>query len=133
MTIQPRRFVALLAALCTSVAGWAAEPGAATKLEVEQLLTRLGVSDCQFQRNGTWYGAPKARTHLEQKYQYLLNKQLVGTAEDFISLAATQSSMSGKPYLVKCGTQKQMSSAAWMTIQLREVRATKRQTLPKGN
>jgi len=108
-----------------------AEPSSVTKLEVDWLLVRLGASGCRFQRNGTWYGAAQARTHLEQKYQYLLNKQLVGTTEDFISLAATKSSMSGNPYQVQCGAQEQITSAAWMATRLREVRAVRRETLPK--
>lgn len=109
------------------------EPGPATKLEVEQLLERLGASGCQFQRNGSWYGAAMARRHLEQKYQYLLDRQRVRTAEDFISLAATKSSLSGNAYLVQCGGQPQSYSADWMTTQLREVRAAHRGTLPRSN
>jgi hypothetical protein len=48
-----KSFLALLAALSTSMAVWAAEPSSSTKLEVEQLLMRLGTSGCPFQRNGT--------------------------------------------------------------------------------
>ena len=123
--------MALLAALCTSLTALGAEPSSVTKLEVDWLLVRLGASGCRFQRNGTWYGAAQARTHLEQKYQYLLNKQLVGTTEDFISLAATKSSMSGNPYQVQCGAQEQITSAAWMTAQLRNARAVQPEALPK--
>lgn len=91
--------------------------------EIEQLLTRLAVSGCRFQRNGSWYEAPQAREHLDKKYRYLLEQQLIGSAEDFVAGGATKSSMSGKPYLVQCGTQAPVPSAAWMALQLREVRA----------
>jgi len=94
---------------------------------------RLGTSGCQFQRNGTWHSATHARAHMELKYEFLVHRQLVNTTEDFISLAATKSSTSGNPYLVKCGTQEQMLSAAWMTARLREVRAMKRDAPPKTN
>jgi hypothetical protein len=122
MPLHPKLLVALLLVICDWTA-LAAEPVPATKREVEQLLTRLAASGCQFQRNGTWHSATDARAHLEKKYQYLLDKHLVSTSEDFISLAATKSSTSGKPYGVKCGAQEQQPSAAWMAAQLREMRA----------
>jgi hypothetical protein len=131
--VRSRPVMVLLAALCTSMTALGAEPSSATKLEVDWLLVRLGASGCRFQRNGTWYGAAQARLHLEQKYQYLLNKQLIGTTENFISLAATKSSMSGNPYQVQCGAEEQMYSAAWMTMQLREVRAVQPEALPKAH
>ena len=99
-------------------------------LEVEQLLARIGASDCQFQRNGSWYGAPQARLHLEQKYRYLLAGDRLRTAEDFIALAGTKSSMSGSPYLVQCGGQSQRYSAQWLTAQLSELRASTRVAPP---
>jgi len=111
----------------------AAEPSLSAKIEVEQLLTRLAVSGCQFQRNGTWHSATDARAHLERKYQYLLDKQLLSTAEDFVSLAATKSSASGELYLVKCGAQEQLPSATWMATQLKEVRTAKRDAHSKTN
>lgn len=90
--------------------------------EIEQLLNRLALSGCRFQRNESWYTATDAQTHLERKYRFLRDKQLVGSAEDFVSAGATKSSMTGKPYLVQCGTQRPMLSADWMATQLYEVR-----------
>jgi hypothetical protein len=116
---------ALLAALF-SCAALAVEPAPAAKVEVEALLARLATSGCKFQRNGSWHSATEARSHLQKKYQYLLDKHRVGTAEDFISLAATKSSISGAAYQVKCGAQEPVPSAAWMAGQLKEVRAKTR-------
>ena len=118
-----RSLLALVAAFSVSWAATAAEPSAAARQEIEQLLTRLAASGCTFQRNGTWYAAGDARAHLEKKYRYLLDKRMVGTAENFISLAASKSSTSGKPYLVKCGTPEQVPSATWMAAQLKAMRA----------
>ena len=110
-----------------------AELNAVGKTEIEHLLKRLEVSNCRFQRNGSWYTAAQARTHLAKKYQYLLDKQLLGSAEDFVSGCATKSSMTGKPYWVQCGTQEPVRSADWMAIQLLEVRASaKRKTSSKA-
>jgi hypothetical protein len=117
--------VALLAA--SALAG---EPTAAAKAEIEQLLTRLASSGCQFQRNGAWHNATEARAHLEKKYAYLLKKELVATAEDFIALAASKSSTTGKAYLVKCGAATEAPSAVWMTAQLKDMRA---RTRPAAN
>jgi hypothetical protein len=122
MPITPKIFAVALAALSISLSAVAVEPGPAAKSEVDQLLTRLASSGCTFQRNGSWHSAGEARAHLEKKYQYLLDKKRIGSAEDFVSLAATQSSSSGKPYLVKCGAQEQ-PSAAWMGSQLKDLRA----------
>jgi hypothetical protein len=104
----------------TSVLG--IELDAAGGAEIEQLLARLGASGCRFQRNGSWYTAQEARAHLENKYRYLLDKQLIGSAEDFVLLGATKSSMSGKPYLVQCRGQESMPSATWMAAQRLEMR-----------
>ncbi len=90
--------------------------------EIEQLLARLGASGCRFQRNGLRYTAQEARAHLESKYRHLLDKQLVGSAEDFVFLGATKSGASGKPYLVQCGGQESMPSATWMATQRLEMR-----------
>jgi len=132
MPLHPKSVLALLLAV-SSCAALTAEPSASAKLEVEQLLTRLAASGCQFQRNGAWHGATEARAHLEKKYQYLLSKHLVSTSEEFISLAATKSSTSGKPYSVKCGTQEQVPSAVWMAAQLKEVRAAKPNAPARSN
>jgi len=45
----------------------------------------------------------------------------------------SKSSVSGKPYQVQCGAQEQISSAAWMTAQLRNARAMQREALPRTN
>ena len=131
MPLRSKSFLALIMAV--SLAALAAEPSPSAKLEVEQLLNRLAASGCQFQRNGAWHSAAEARAHLEKKYQYLLSKHLVNTSDDFISLAATKSSTSEKPYFVKCGTERQVRSATWMAAQLREVRAAKPHAPTKSN
>ncbi len=36
-----------------------------------------------FQRNGSWYDGGDARAHLQRKYDYLLKKDMVDSAEQF--------------------------------------------------
>lgn len=93
--------------------------------EVTHLLEFVQQSDCQFHRNGTWYSADEARAHLQKKYAYLVKKGWANKAEDFIERAATKSSLSGRAYQVKCGSEPQKSASGWLTDELRRYRKTK--------
>jgi hypothetical protein len=104
---------------------WSAGPDESTRTEIAHLLKHLESSGCQFQRNGSWYAPARAASHLNQKFEYLLRKGLVTNAESFIERAATESSMSGKPYSVKCGDAPAVASAAWLTAELSKFRAKK--------
>jgi hypothetical protein len=102
-------------------------PAASSKAdaEIDALLKRLRTSGCTFQRNGSWYEAPKAADHLQDKRAYFAKKGKLATAEDFIRLAATESSLSGKAYQVKCPDQAQQPSAHWLRAELGKLRQTK--------
>ena len=95
----------------------------AARAEVDGLLSRLEASACEFGRNGSWYPATEAKAHLLRKLAYLEDKGLVQTADQFIERAASASSMSGEPYLVKCGNDPAVKSDAWLASQLRAMRA----------
>lgn len=104
----------------------AGEQGTAAPKEISHLLSRLGASGCQFNRNGTWHDAAKAVEHINTKYEYLRKRNLVPTAEAFIERAASESSMSGKPYLVKCGDAPAKPSADWLRETLSRYRGDAR-------
>lgn len=70
--------------------------------EIKGLLDFVEHSECQFVRNGDEFPGLQARAHLEKKLNYLEGKNMVNSAEDFIDLAATRSSMSGRAYEVRC-------------------------------
>ncbi|MDH1010916.1 DUF5329 domain-containing protein [Pseudomonas nicosulfuronedens] len=89
--------------------------------EISQLLGFVEHSGCQFIRNGSEYPAAEARKHLQKKLDYLENKDLVSSAEDFIERAATKSSMSGQRYQVDCPTGKQDAST-WLRDELKRLR-----------
>ena len=82
----------------------------------------LASSGCQFNRNGSWYSASRAVSHLKRKYEYLVERNLAPTAEAFIARAASESSTSGKPYLVKCSGKPEVESAAWFGAELTKFR-----------
>lgn len=92
------------------------------RAEVDALLSALERSGCEFNRNGSWYAAKEARTHLLRKLEYLEGKNAVQRTEQFIDLAASASSSSGKPYLVRCGKGAPVESRAWLTAQLAALR-----------
>lgn len=116
--------IALLLLLST-ITATAAQPAApaTVKREIDQLFGALERSGCDFQRNGTWHTATEASTHLHRKYAYLQKKGLVTSAERFIELAATKSSLSGLPYQVRCGRASPMPSGTWFGRRLIEIRA----------
>jgi len=112
--------VALVLAMAAAALPAAADPVA--KREIEQLIAHLASSGCQFNRNGSWYNATRAVSHLQRKYEYLADRDLVPTAEAFIERAASESSSSGKPYLVKCPGQPEARSGDWFRSRLATLR-----------
>lgn len=99
-----------------------AAPDETARVEIEHLLTALEQSACQFYRNGSWHDATRARAHLQRKYDYLLKKDLVDSAEQFIERAATESSRSGESYQVRCPGSAAISSAEWLGTELEKFR-----------
>jgi len=120
----------LLLTFATSFATAAPLPPAA-RAEVDLLLTRLQASGCEFNRNGSWYSGADARAHLLKKLDYLEGKDLVTTAEQFIERGAATSSMSGKPYLVRCAGKAPVESAKWLAAELQQVRAARAASGPR--
>ena len=97
-------------------AGFAAD---AAKDEIDHLLNFVAASSCTFIRNGTEYPSDKARDHLASKYQFAGSR--ITTAEEFIRYLATESSMSGEPYHVRCGKTERLSGV-WLTTELQRYR-----------
>lgn len=96
-------------------------PAAAdTDEEIDHLLAFVGSSGCTYVRNGKQYDSAEARDHIERKYDYI--KDRISTTEEFIRYAATESSISGKPYTVICGGEEE-PSADWLQRELARYRA----------
>lgn len=111
----------IIAGLCR-----AEDISVSSKQEIEHLFTFLETSGCQFNRNGSWHSAAEAAAHIRKKYTYLLKKKMLTDAESFIEKAASESSFSGKPYLVKCEGKSDTTSAAWFKYELDRYRAAKK-------
>lgn len=111
----------VLLGCCGSVvfAAVAADPAR----EIGDLIGALGHSGCEFERNGSWHDAQRAQAHLQRKYEWLRKRDLAGPAEQFIDRAASRSSVSGKPYRVRCPGKPVVDSATWFRGVLQRLRA----------
>jgi len=94
-----------------------ADPTPATALEIRHLLEAVEASPCTFVRNGRPHTGAEARSHMERKYDYV--KKRVKRSEDFIALAASKSSMTGRPYQVVCEGEPPHDARAWLLERLR--------------
>jgi Family of unknown function (DUF5329) len=121
-----RRVVLFLLTCFLVAAGNAASLPPVAKAEIDDLLSRLEASSCTFNRNGTWYPATEAKSHLLRKLKYLEDRGAVQNAEQFIERAASSSSTTGQPYLVKCGSGAPVQSGTWLMAQLQVMRAAGR-------
>lgn len=79
--------------------------------EIEFLLSFVAGSDCVFLRNGKEYKGQQAAEHLAKKYNYV--KSRIKTPEDFITKIASRSSMSKRPYKVRC-EGKELLTEKWL-------------------
>ena len=120
MIARPVRRMLLVAAaaFALSQAAGASTDGAARD-EIDHLLNFVASSSCTFIRNGTEYPSDKARDHLASKYQFAGSR--ITTAEEFIRYLATESSMSGEAYHVRCGKTEALSGV-WLTTELTRYR-----------
>ena len=98
-----------------------AEPPVKTQIEINFLLGYVEGSACLFNRNGSWHDARAAQAHLRTKYKYLAARNRINTTEDFIDMAASQSSLSGKAYTVKCQSTT-VTSNQWLREELARFR-----------
>ncbi|MGE8218057.1 MAG: YfeK family protein [Stenotrophomonas maltophilia] len=119
-SVAPGILIGLVALLLGGIAQ--AAPGPDARREIAGLIGALDGSSCRFQRNGSWHDAAEARAHLQRKYDYLLKKDKVDSAEQFIERAASQSSMSGKPYRIACPGQPEQTAAVWFGARLKALR-----------
>lgn len=124
MPSDKRLFRGLLAMLALVVCcGAFAEPTPApVRAEIEAVLNRLETSACRFQRNGTWHDGVRAKAHLLRKLDYIEKRGTVQSAEQFIELGASRSSLSGRPYQVRCGNGAPVESRQWLGEQLTAIR-----------
>lgn len=116
------RNILLMIIVLLSSTAYAEDGNAIMEKEIQHLFDHLNTSQCAFNRNGKWYTAEEAVKHIQKKYQYLMKKGLVNSTEQFIERAASESSLSGKPYLVRCGASEPIKSSVWFQSELKRFR-----------
>jgi hypothetical protein len=99
-----------------------AAPPAIARTEINHLLEFIESSGCEFYRNGSWYDSKKAQAHLRSKYEMFAASGRIDTAEDFIEKAATKSSLSGRPYQVRCSGGEVVTTTQWLRDELARYR-----------
>ena len=92
--------------------------------EINHLLEYVKTTQCSYIRNGDSYKGDKALSHIQRKYDYF--KDDIHSAEDFIRLSATKSTMSGKKYHIKCPNQPEVESGSWLLKELARYRKNER-------
>jgi len=109
--------IPLLLALAAPLAA-RAQPAPAVQEEIKYLLSYIENSGCEFYRNGSWSDAKTAQGHMRTKYNFLVGRDHVATVSDFIDKAASESSMTGTPYQVRCGQKPPVLSRVWLGEEL---------------
>jgi len=93
--------------------------------EIVALLGVVEQGGCAFMRNGSWYSSADARKMLEHKLGEAMRAPGgVTSTEQFIEDSASRSSMSGKPYMVRCAEAKPVESGHWLRVKLAEMRTS---------
>jgi hypothetical protein len=88
------------------------------KTKIEYLIACVeALKGAKFIRNGWEYDAQTASNHLRLKLKTAGAK--VRTAQDFINLCASQSSMTGEPYLIRLSDGTTMKSEAFFKDRLK--------------
>jgi hypothetical protein len=88
------------------------------KKKIDFLISSVeNLKGAKFIRNGSEYDGQEAANHLRMKLQNVLTVQ---TADDFIRLCASKSSVSGKPYLIRLPDGKIIKSERYFREKLKE-------------
>ena len=125
MKIPVCRAMLALLVFSSSVTAFGASLPPPLRAEIDGLLDHPQSSGCEFNRNGSWYSSTQARAHLQTKLDYLEGQEAIHSTEQFIELGASSSSMSGKPYRVRCAGQPIVESKVWLLEALQAQRAAR--------
>jgi len=91
------------------------------KNKIEFLISSVeNLKDAKFIRNGSEYNGQEAAKHLRMKLRRAGDR--IQTADDFIRLITSKSSVSGKPYLIMLPDGKTIKSEKYFRDKLKEYR-----------
>lgn len=84
--------------------------------EIGHLLEFVAHSGCLFIRNGKEHSPQDAVKHIRKKADYYADD--IDSAERFIELSASNSTLSKKPYLIQCPGLAETTSRGWLLQEL---------------
>jgi len=96
-----------------------------TASEITHLMNYVKKTECSYIRNGTEHNGVDAAAHIKKKYDYYNDKGKIKSAEDFIRLSATRSTMSGSKYMISCPGEAKVESGKWLLKELKRYRGEK--------
>ena len=90
--------------------------------KIERLIKHVGsLDDAVFIRNDADHSCDEAAGHMRDKWKW--KKQEISTARDFIRIAATKSTVSGKPYLIRFKDGREVMCGAYLLGELDRIEA----------
>jgi hypothetical protein len=112
--------ITLLVFFCSAIGLRAEGLPAGENTKIEALLTHVGgLGDAKFIRNGKDYDAKFLRGKWEA------NTKKIHSAKDFIEVAATRSSTTGKPYMTRLRGAPPVACPDYLKAQLGKLEAVK--------
>jgi hypothetical protein len=112
----------LLALAVCNLAVLASPPSEKEKIE-SLIRTVEGLKDARFIRNGSEYDSSSAAKFLRRKWESQAKE--IATARDFIDKAASNSSASGKPYMIKFKEGKVVKCGDYLAGELKRIEGGK--------
>ena len=91
-----------------------------TTAEIDHLLNYVKKTSCSYIRNGSKHSGTDAAAHIKKKYDYF--KDEIRSAEDFIRLSASKSTMTGSKYYIQCPNAPKVESSKWLLSELKRFR-----------
>lgn len=92
------------------------------RAEVDYLIQFIRGTDCQLERNATFYSGAEAIEHILRKYEHY--REEINSTEDFIAYSASKSMISGKAYIAHCKEHEPIEGRQWLMNQLSRYRGS---------
>ncbi len=123
--IQSMKHFALIIAFVIAqnlfIQGVAADGATSSAAQIEALIHEIQtLKDASFVRNGSTYDAKTAAKFLRRKWDS--HKSVITTAADFIEKAASVSSTTGKPYLIRFNDGREIKCADYLKTKMAALR-----------
>lgn len=95
----------------------AADAGPGETQKIQSLISAVEhLQEAVFIRNGKEYAPAEAAKHMRDKWRW--KQDDITTAEDFIRVAATQSSVTGKPYVIRYADGREVPAGQFLQQEL---------------